>query len=36
MTENTETKPPIVLIHGLWLTPRAWEHWIERYAGRGH
>ena len=21
----------IVLIHGLWLTPRSWEHWIERY-----
>jgi pimeloyl-ACP methyl ester carboxylesterase len=26
--------PPstIVLIHGLWLTPRSWERWIERYA----
>ncbi|MFB4273671.1 MULTISPECIES: alpha/beta hydrolase [unclassified Nonomuraea] len=36
MTDNTETKPPIVLIHGLWLTPRAWEHWIERYTGLGH
>ncbi|MFB4267937.1 alpha/beta hydrolase [Nonomuraea sp. GTA35] len=36
MTEPTQTKPPIVLIHGLWLTPRAWEHWIERYAGLGH
>ena len=23
--------PPdtIVLIHGLWVTPRSWEHWIE-------
>jgi alpha-beta hydrolase superfamily lysophospholipase len=36
MTEPTQTKPPIVLIHGLWLTPRAWEHWIERYAELGH
>ncbi|MEV0386733.1 alpha/beta fold hydrolase [Nonomuraea sp. NPDC050643] len=36
MTESTDTKPPIVLIHGLWLTPRAWEHWIERYTGLGH
>ncbi|MFI9559199.1 alpha/beta hydrolase [Nonomuraea endophytica] len=29
-------KPPIVLIHGLWLTPRAWEHWIEHYTQLGH
>ncbi|MDQ3891285.1 MAG: alpha/beta hydrolase, partial [Actinomycetota bacterium] len=30
--------PPdtIVLIHGLWVTPRSWEHWIERYEGRGY
>src|SRR3712207_7448016 len=26
----------IVLIHGLWVTPRSWEHWIARYAGRGY
>src|SRR3954449_9667848 len=26
----------IVLIHGLWVTPRSWEHWIERYEGRGY
>ena len=24
----------IVLIHGLWVTPRSWEQWIERYEGR--
>src|SRR3954463_7374803 len=29
-------KPPIVLIHGLWMTPLSWEHWVERYAARGH
>jgi pimeloyl-ACP methyl ester carboxylesterase len=28
--------PPIVLIHGLWLTPRSWEGWIERFESRGH
>jgi pimeloyl-ACP methyl ester carboxylesterase len=28
--------PDIVLIHGLWMTPRSWEHWIDRYQGRGH
>ena len=26
----------IVLIHGLWMTPLSWEHWIERYSDRGH
>jgi pimeloyl-ACP methyl ester carboxylesterase len=26
----------IVLIHGLWLNPRSWERWIERYEGLGH
>jgi pimeloyl-ACP methyl ester carboxylesterase len=27
---------PIVLIHGLWLTPRSWEGWKERFEQRGH
>ncbi|MFC4116308.1 alpha/beta hydrolase [Nonomuraea zeae] len=36
MTEKSGTKAPIILIHGLWLTPRAWEHWIERYTRLGH
>ena len=31
----TPTKT-IVLIHGLWMTPRSWERWIERYEARGH
>jgi pimeloyl-ACP methyl ester carboxylesterase len=25
----------VVLIHGLWMTPRSWEHWVERYRARG-
>ncbi len=25
----------IVLVHGLWMTPRSWENWIERYKQRG-
>ena len=29
-------KPPVVLIHGLWMTPLSWEHWVERYRERGH
>ena len=28
--------PPIVLIHGLWLTPRSWEGWKERFEDRGY
>src|ERR1700733_2698242 len=26
----------IVLIHGLWMTPLAWEHWVARYEERGY
>jgi pimeloyl-ACP methyl ester carboxylesterase len=26
----------IVLVHGLWLTPRCWEHWISHYERLGH
>ncbi|WP_329430313.1 alpha/beta hydrolase [Streptosporangium sp. NBC_01495] len=25
----------IVLIHGFWVTPRSWEHWITRYRAKG-
>ena len=25
----------IVLIHGLWMTPRSWEHWVDRYRRAG-
>jgi pimeloyl-ACP methyl ester carboxylesterase len=32
MTDSTDT---IVLIHGLWMTPLAWEHWVSRYEERG-
>ena len=37
--ENTPqpTAPDtIVLIHGLWMTPRSWEKWVERYESRGY
>lgn len=26
----------IVLLHGFWVTPRSWEHWIDRYEAQGH
>jgi pimeloyl-ACP methyl ester carboxylesterase len=29
-------KPPIVLIHGLWMTPLSWEKWVDRYSSRGY
>ncbi|MFC0032413.1 alpha/beta hydrolase [Micromonospora chaiyaphumensis] len=25
----------IVLVHGFWVTPRSWEHWITYYEQRG-
>lgn len=36
MSHATATPDTIVLIHGLWLTPRSWENWIERYASKGY
>jgi esterase/lipase len=27
---------PIVLIHGLWMTPRSWEEWAPYYRAKGH
>jgi pimeloyl-ACP methyl ester carboxylesterase len=26
----------IVLIHGFWVTPRSWEHWVAHYEAQGH
>ena len=26
----------VVLIHGLWMTPRSWENWVERFEAQGH
>jgi alpha-beta hydrolase superfamily lysophospholipase len=30
------TSDTIVLIHGLWMTPRSWEHWVARYTAAGY
>jgi len=31
-----DTRPDtIVLVHGLWVTPRSWEHWVTHYEGKG-
>jgi len=26
----------IVLIHGLWMTPRSWEHWVTHFQAKGY
>ena len=36
MTPNPTTPDTIVLIHGLWMTPLSWEHWVDRYTSRGY
>jgi pimeloyl-ACP methyl ester carboxylesterase len=33
---TTSPADTIVLIHGLWMTPLSWEHWIERFEAAGH
>lgn len=34
---TTESGPDtIVLIHGFWVTPRSWEHWITHFERRGY
>jgi pimeloyl-ACP methyl ester carboxylesterase len=30
------TPDTIVLIHGLWMTPRSWEHWVPYYEAKGY
>jgi pimeloyl-ACP methyl ester carboxylesterase len=36
MTDQGLAADTIVLVHGLWMTPLSWEHWIERYTARGY
>ncbi len=31
----TTTPDTIVLIHGLWVTPRSWENWVAHYEAKG-
>ena len=32
---NTDA-PTVVLIHGMWMTPRSWDNWVDHYADRGY
>ncbi|MEV0807087.1 alpha/beta fold hydrolase [Micromonospora sp. NPDC050200] len=34
-TAPTGRVDTIMLIHGLWMTPRSWEHWARRYRALG-
>ncbi len=32
----TETRPPVVFVHGLWLHATSWEPWIELFSAHGY
>ena len=36
MSTTAGSKPIVVLIHGLWLTPKSWSGWIDRYEKAGY
>jgi alpha-beta hydrolase superfamily lysophospholipase len=36
MAGAPSSRPPIVLIHGLWVNGRSWEEWVEHYAAAGY
>jgi len=36
VTQDNPSKPPIVLVHGLWMTPSSWDTWTDRYRALGH
>jgi pimeloyl-ACP methyl ester carboxylesterase len=41
MAEQSEqiadfTPDTVVLVHGLWMTPRSWENWVTYFEGKGY
>ena len=36
MTRDPNGPDTVVLIHGLWMTARSWEHWVQRYRDAGY
>src|SRR4051794_20479804 len=36
LPNSTTAADTIVLIHGLWMTPRSWEGWVEYYTKLGY
>ena len=35
MSAAASAPDTIVLVHGFWVTPRSWEHWICPLRGEG-
>jgi len=33
--QSVDLPDTVVLVHGLWMTPRSWEHWVAYYEARG-
>jgi pimeloyl-ACP methyl ester carboxylesterase len=36
MSDDSKAPDTVVLIHGLWMTPRSWEHWVPYYEEKGY
>jgi pimeloyl-ACP methyl ester carboxylesterase len=34
-TDRPDRPDTVVLVHGLWMTPRCWETWVAHYAAKG-
>jgi pimeloyl-ACP methyl ester carboxylesterase len=34
-SDKTDAPDTVVLVHGLWMTPRSWGNWIEYYRAKG-
>src|SRR6266540_2201358 len=32
---NNTRPDTVVLVHGLWMTPRSWENWVQHYQAKG-
>jgi pimeloyl-ACP methyl ester carboxylesterase len=35
MATSSTAPNTVVLVHGLWMTPRCWEGWVKHYEQRG-
>jgi pimeloyl-ACP methyl ester carboxylesterase len=35
-TDSSDRPDTVVLVHGLWMTPRSWEHWVPYYEALGY
>ena len=36
MSNDDNTKTPIVFVHGLWLHAESWNNWLEFFRGKGY